>query len=202
MSLRDRNKADRRARIEAAARDLFATRGFEAATIREIASSAGVSSGTVLNYFESKVGLLYELFHSDLEAVVSARWATLPREAPLVDQLAHVFSGFLELYAENQGLARVYVRESLSLPPAQLARYDGLNAAFAGRLAGLIRERAGELRSEVNPDFLALMAFTLYLHAAADLIARPEPSAARATAACRAYLTAMLAPLWVEPLDR
>jgi AcrR family transcriptional regulator len=43
--------------IDAAAR-VFAEKGFHRATTREIASAAGVSEGTIYNYFDSKADLL------------------------------------------------------------------------------------------------------------------------------------------------
>jgi AcrR family transcriptional regulator len=54
-------KARTRARIRAAAQDLFADRGFDAVTIIELAATAGVSVQTVFNHFESKE----ELFFAD-----------------------------------------------------------------------------------------------------------------------------------------
>src|SRR5262249_41433285 len=46
-----------RARIRDAALTLFAERGIEGATIRDIAKAAGVSSGLVRHHFGSKEGL-------------------------------------------------------------------------------------------------------------------------------------------------
>jgi len=47
-----------RARIREAAIELFADRGIEGATIRDIAEKAGVSSGLLRHHFGSKEGLL------------------------------------------------------------------------------------------------------------------------------------------------
>ena len=51
----------RRAQIIAAAAQVFAEKGFHRATTREIASAAGVSEGTIYNYFDSKADLLIGL---------------------------------------------------------------------------------------------------------------------------------------------
>jgi AcrR family transcriptional regulator len=48
----------RRNQILDAAAEVFAAKGFHGATTREIASTAGVSEGTIYNYFESKFDLL------------------------------------------------------------------------------------------------------------------------------------------------
>ena len=49
----------RRAQIIDAAAQVFAEKGFHRATTREISSVAGVSEGTIYNYFDSKADLLF-----------------------------------------------------------------------------------------------------------------------------------------------
>ncbi len=51
----------RSAQILDAALKVFAKKGFRGATIREIASEAGVAEGTIYNYFQSKEDLLLSL---------------------------------------------------------------------------------------------------------------------------------------------
>ena len=48
--LRERNKREKLVRIRAAARALFAKRGFEATTAREICERAGIGTGTLFLY--------------------------------------------------------------------------------------------------------------------------------------------------------
>jgi AcrR family transcriptional regulator len=63
-----------RGRILEAARDLFVRAGFEAATTRDIASAAGIATGTLFNYFPTKESIAVALAaqameqaHRDLE---------------------------------------------------------------------------------------------------------------------------------------
>ncbi|MBD0711640.1 TetR family transcriptional regulator [Streptomyces sp. CBMA291] len=48
-----------------AARDLFAERGYEAATVRDIAERAGVNQALIFRYFGSKQGLLTKVVTRD-----------------------------------------------------------------------------------------------------------------------------------------
>jgi TetR/AcrR family fatty acid metabolism transcriptional regulator len=48
----------RRSQILDAATTVFAAKGFERATIRDIAKTAGVADGTIYNYFENKMAIM------------------------------------------------------------------------------------------------------------------------------------------------
>ncbi len=54
-------KAATRQRILEAARQLFATGGFDTSTTRDIADAAGIATGTLFNYFPTKEALLASL---------------------------------------------------------------------------------------------------------------------------------------------
>ena len=55
---RERNKADKRRRIESAARHLFSAKGYSGVTTQEVASLADVGTGTLFRYAQSKGELL------------------------------------------------------------------------------------------------------------------------------------------------
>ncbi|AOZ73554.1 hypothetical protein BK816_08155 [Boudabousia tangfeifanii] len=100
-SLRQKKKADKKRRIEAAARELFATKGFDHVTTSELAAKAEVGVGTLFRYAGSKAELLVTLMNESLnqgteQALKMADRDTDPTEAimallsPLADEcLAH-----------------------------------------------------------------------------------------------------------------
>ena len=61
-----------REKILAAAADLFATRGYEGATIRDIAKGAGMSTGAVFASFADKSDLFGEIVASEQQALEAA----------------------------------------------------------------------------------------------------------------------------------
>ncbi len=69
---REQRKTARREAILAAAQSVFARKGFDGATIADIARAAGVASGTVYLYYESKIDLFAALNALLLEVVNSA----------------------------------------------------------------------------------------------------------------------------------
>jgi AcrR family transcriptional regulator len=64
---RTKEKEVRTAEIEQAARKIFLSRGFQAATIQEIAEEAGIAKGTVYLYYQSKEDLYTALLLPSLE---------------------------------------------------------------------------------------------------------------------------------------
>ncbi|GHE03684.1 hypothetical protein U879_07675 [Defluviimonas sp. 20V17] len=91
--LRERQKEDRRARIIAAARQLFLKAGPENITIEAIAEIAGVSSVTVHNYYGTKSGVLLALVaESDRELLYTMRHDLLGKSRDPGDLLMHFLS--------------------------------------------------------------------------------------------------------------
>ncbi len=155
-------KRDTRERIKRAARMLFARKGFEAATTREIARAADVGVGTVFLHGGSKQALLVTIFREEAGDAVDAAFAAM-KPAPLLEQLLAVFGSLIAHHERNPGLARVFVKE---LPFVDDERHG--RAAFMAdlmrRIAALI-DRAverGELRRGLPSFRLAQNLFAIY----------------------------------------
>jgi TetR/AcrR family fatty acid metabolism transcriptional regulator len=105
--------AARRGQILEAARRVFAERGFRRATTREVARAAGISEGTIYNYFEDKDALLMALLEELNE--------TERRAEDFEEGMATDFRGFLEGYLrrrmsliwQNREVFRVVLSEML-----------------------------------------------------------------------------------------
>jgi AcrR family transcriptional regulator len=95
VSLRERQKIDRRARIIAAARGLFADSGIENITMEAIADIAGVSIVTVYNYYGTKSGVLLALVaESDRELLETMERSLAGRSRTLIE-LVLGFAGII-----------------------------------------------------------------------------------------------------------
>lgn len=68
--------------ILAAALDLFAERGFYGTPVPEIAERAGVGTGTIYRYFESKEGLVNALYRAWKRRLYAALSDDLPGDMP------------------------------------------------------------------------------------------------------------------------
>jgi AcrR family transcriptional regulator len=80
---REASKQATRAAIRVAAKQLFADRGFEQTTVRDIARAANVTERTFYRYFETKEALLAQEYLSWLARLTAAIIARPPAEPPL-----------------------------------------------------------------------------------------------------------------------
>ncbi len=70
MGLRTEQKEERRDRILEAARQLIATKGYEALTMRDLAESSGVSVPTLYNLCGPKDQLLFQAVSEEVDATI------------------------------------------------------------------------------------------------------------------------------------
>jgi AcrR family transcriptional regulator len=158
----ERNKRDKRARIVAAARELFRTKGFAATTTSEIAQLADVGKGTLFFHARSKDELLVMMFQQDMGRTIDRAFATVP-DGPLIDQAMHVFDAMLKQDRRELELARIFVKE-LAFVKGDHHGIDAVTEAFFSRMSILIEraQQRGELKVEVDPKLLAYNMFALH----------------------------------------
>jgi AcrR family transcriptional regulator len=95
-----RKNADKRNAILLAAAEGVAGRG-AGATTASIASSAGVSEGTIFTYFESKDELLNVLYREIKLELADAMMSDFPRRTSVRNRLRHVWNRYVEWGAKN-----------------------------------------------------------------------------------------------------
>jgi AcrR family transcriptional regulator len=72
ISRRERKKIETRQRLMEEAFRLFASRGYDATTVEEIATAASVAKGTFFNYFETKEAILPAIAEWRIELIEQA----------------------------------------------------------------------------------------------------------------------------------
>lgn len=108
---RERNKQEKLDRILAAARDLFATKGFSETTTQEIAERADIGTGTLFLYAKSKEDLLIMVFKDEMIETSQTALRKVSPDTPLVDQLMQVFGAMVAYHNRDLPLARALIRE-------------------------------------------------------------------------------------------
>ncbi len=138
---------DQREQILAAAAQCFATRGYTATTMNEVAAACGVSKATLYHYVRDKHGLLAQITAghvSRLEAQVQAVGAQ--RLAPEA-HLRALIARFMHAYAGARHAHRVLTEDVKFLQPGPLqevlAGQRRVVAAYADAVAALRPELRG-----------------------------------------------------------
>ena len=93
-----------RRRILSAALKVFRERGFEAATMREIAAAAGVAVGAAYYYFDSKDALVMAFYEQAQEEMAPALEEILAASRTLEQRLRGIIGQKLEYFAPNRTL--------------------------------------------------------------------------------------------------
>lgn len=159
MGRREQNRREKLRRIREAARELFTERGYEGATIREIARRAGVATGTIFLYAPSKQALALLVFDEDTRRVTEESLLSLDRGAPPVEQLTHVLSAYLRLFDAQPELTRALLREISFAPPEPDRPHPALHAENLIRpLSMLVTlwKAQGHVASDVDPELAAM----------------------------------------------
>lgn len=101
-----------RARILAAALELFRERGFDQTTMRDIAAAAGVAIGAAYYYFDSKESLVMAFYHQAKDEMHERIEATLARKTDLKARLRAVMDVKFEYFGPNRKFLGALLRHA------------------------------------------------------------------------------------------
>jgi AcrR family transcriptional regulator len=161
MGLLDEHKAERRERIQAAARRLVAERGYEGLTMRDLARAARVSVPTLYNLVGSKDAILAAEMESQTRRVA----AELPTggDSFFARGMA-AFEAGMRVVTDAPEFYRQLMRMFLTSPEAcDLRRRteEGYIAIMASNLSAA--KAAGQLADFADPATVARHMFGLYM---------------------------------------
>ena len=156
-----RRKAVRRTEILAAARAIFATRAYEAASISEIAARADCVEGTIYTYFRNKRELFDAVlaeFYDRLIADIEPRLAAISGTR---DRLTYLIARHLQIAVDDPAFARLIVRESRGQSLYFGSKLHALNRRYAQFLQSTLRDgvERGELRADLDPSLARDLVF-------------------------------------------
>jgi AcrR family transcriptional regulator len=149
-------KAETRARIVVAARELIAEGGYVAAPVAAVAERAGVAVGTTYRHFHSKSALFTEVFREASQHEVDAMKAAIDAipEAPATERLAAGFETFCRRALQGRRLAWALLAEPVD--PSVEAERLVLRQSYRDVIATVIEDGVakGELPAQ-DPDTTA-----------------------------------------------
>ena len=152
--------ADKRRQILDAAIRVFATRGFHACRVSDVADEAGVAYGLVYHYFGSKEEILNTLFSERWQIMLDAiAEVDKQQEIPARDKLYLVASFIIDSYRHEPDLMKVIIVE-VTRAANSFGRDHLAKIREAYDMIGQIVENAqrdGVFKKDISADFAALM---------------------------------------------
>lgn len=114
----DADKAERRQEILAAAKAVFADKGYHATTIADIARAAGLSYGSIYWYYDSKEALFHELMSAEAAALrhhIDVAVKATPRADGPDGPFRAAVRATLEFYDADRDLVKLLFRDAFAL---------------------------------------------------------------------------------------
>lgn len=133
-----------------AAAQVFSARGYAATTTNHIAARAGVSIGSLYEYFPSKDALLVALLEDHLveaEAILSEVWARIDTCRDMHEVVRRFARAMFDVHARDRALHRLLVEEA-PLPRRARQRVHALEEEAAARVEAYLRAHPGITRRD------------------------------------------------------
>lgn len=151
MGGRQEKKLETRARILAAAGELFDEVGYDETTLRMVAKRAGVSVGSVFTTFQGKAELLSQVMADRVDALYSELSRLTPHlRGSTVDRVRSIMAAHYGFETRRLRLFVAYIAASFTWPPDAQATPIGRNGRFRGMLLDTLA--AGVEQGEIRPD--------------------------------------------------
>jgi AcrR family transcriptional regulator len=200
---RDLAREETRQKILEAGAKLFAERGFEAATLRDVAKSAGLSTGALFVSYANKAELFVEVVNADCEGLVRKLDAVQVGDMPAAEAILALFAVIQRHYAQHTRLLEALVtfiwRHDLR---GEASRLIGLDLV-RGRLRNLLRRglETGEFVFPPGAPLTGEILLDVFFAAGRRAVVEPrdDPATLALQMGCVERLLAGYAPAEVMP---
>ena len=140
------------------ATDVFYAKGYDAASLQDIADRLGMLKGSLYYYIQSKEDLLYDVIKAVHEEGLANIESLAAGEGDPLERLRGVIIGHIEHECRNLTKTAVFLHELQALSPERQAEIIGDEHAYRRVFVDLLEagQQAGLIRAEVNPKLAAL----------------------------------------------
>jgi AcrR family transcriptional regulator len=159
---RKRNRTGRERALLLAARKLFASRGYEATTTREIAARAGCAEGLIHRYFANKAGLLLAIIKCQVSQEVLDLNARPPLAPSVGAEIVQLVDWEVERIWRDREFLRVVIPRAL-LDPALVQIFNRVGSLEQTKTIGERLRNFKECRRLPDQEIDALAQFVSML---------------------------------------
>ena len=165
LNRRQAAKVRTRQKVLDAARQLFAERGYEPATIRDIARGAGMSTGAVFANFQDKAELFEAVLTADLVKLAETMKAAAAAEGSVRTRLLAALGAGYHGSLEQLPLVQAVIARSWFQPVAAEMRTRDAIKPILSIVTDAVQAgvREGELRQDADVRLLAELIYDAFL---------------------------------------
>lgn len=163
---KEKEKLQRRNAILRAAGALFSEKGYQNATVEEIAEAADLSKGTVYLYFTSKDELYVTVVLESFQMFDATLHRITESDLEIAEKGRALFLAFVDHCMNHNGyfhVAEYFLTENArrNLPPDLIEELSAHTARLLEYVAGLVAEGQdkGIIRSDMDPHTFAVVAW-------------------------------------------
>jgi TetR/AcrR family transcriptional regulator, fatty acid metabolism regulator protein len=129
---------DRRDSIVNAARKVFSDKGYDSASISEIAREAGASDGLLYRYFDGKRDLLFAALDDFYAEVLREAENAIKEAKGFEAKLYNLIESHIGIFAEDAGMCRLFISEVRNLDEYVGSNFQALNRRYAKLLTPVL----------------------------------------------------------------
>ena len=151
-------REERWAQLVEVATQVFFEKGYDAASLQDIADRLGMLKGSLYYYIHSKEELLYELINEVHKAGLANIKTLAAQPGDAVERLHKVIVGHVEHACRNLASTAVFLRELQALPREKQDAIIQDDVTYRGVFRELLVEGMadGSVRADVDPKLAAL----------------------------------------------
>jgi AcrR family transcriptional regulator len=150
---------ERKQAIVETAAALFATRGFNGASVADIAQRGKISKSLIYHYYQSKEDVLYDVMISHVRALEAAAREAVAGDAPPDRKLRELTHRFMALYVNAADRHKVLLNDLDHLPKARRAEIVAVQRGLIEIVQKLLVEIEPTLRKKSGASFAATMLY-------------------------------------------
>ena len=202
LSKTELGKIDKARRIRDASRALFMGKGFEEATIRDIARLAEVAQGTLFLYAGSKRELLFQLYNDDLDIAVTNSCAFQQAELSPMEFLLQTMLQHLIQVTDDIAIAKcALIHLNLYDGSEQSARFVEICNTMIEAIRDCLHRSADENLLHESADYRLIgeMTYSLIVERMRRYIRSDVPDMQKAMQSIKGQLTVVLNGLGASP---
>ncbi len=166
---------EKQQRVLKEAAKLFAERGFSATDVAELAKRAGVSKGSLYNYFESKEDLYVHVCKDGLARSRRAVYGGMDQDWDIYRQVEHIFRQGVRFALKSPEYVRLYLTASAPGREKFSAKLTlDVEKHTSDHLKKHIRlgQAQGIVRSDLDPRLAAFFINSLYIIVVASIVSK------------------------------